>query len=184
MDIEESIVDNFSSEEEEDLEAPEGNPRDPLAIKKEDFENEKIIHLLQSKNILKKVMLFTKCCGKMELVHSNESIDKIIWRCIGSSPKHDVKIGIKKGSIYEDIKVSMNILYYLTYSCFLKNMSIRKSKIEINRFSDVMNQKKPTLKSIIKIFRIFRNIIKKYYHNIWKHNYLGVEPTEDGKARV
>ena len=61
-------------------------------------------------------------------------------------------------------------------------MSIRKSKIEINRFCDAMNQKKPTLKLIIKIFRILRNIIKKYYHNNWKRNYLGVELTEDGKA--
>ena len=96
---------------------------------------------MQSKNILKKGMLCTKCHRKMQLVHSNETVDKIIWRCRGSSPKHDVKIGIKKGSIYEDIKVSINILYFLTYSCFLKNMSIRKSKIEINRFCDVMNQK-------------------------------------------
>ena len=47
-----------------------------------------------------------------------------------------------------------------------------------------MNQKKPKLKSIIKNLYIFRNIIKKYYHNIWKHNYLGVEPTEDRKAKV
>ena len=45
-DIEESIVDDFSSEEEEEVEAPKGNPRDPLSIKKEDFENEKIIQLL------------------------------------------------------------------------------------------------------------------------------------------
>ena len=35
--IEESIVDNFSSEEEKDIEVPEENPRDPLSIKKEDF---------------------------------------------------------------------------------------------------------------------------------------------------
>ena len=77
-DIEESIVDDFSSEKEEDVEAPEGNARDPLSVKKEDFENEKIIHLLQSKNILKKEILCTKCYRKMQLVHSNETVDKII----------------------------------------------------------------------------------------------------------
>ena len=82
-DIEESIIDNFSSEEEEDVEVPEENPRDTLSIKKEDFENEKIIHLLQSKNILKKEMLCTKCHRKMQLVNSNETVDKIIWRCRG-----------------------------------------------------------------------------------------------------
>ena len=43
-------------------------------------------------------MLCTKCHRKMQLVNSNETVDKIIWRCRGSSPKHDVKIGIKKGS--------------------------------------------------------------------------------------
>lgn len=110
---------------------------------------------MQSKNILKKEMLCTKYNRKIKLVHSNETVDKIIWRYKGSLPKHAVKIGIKKGSIYEDIKVYINILYYLTYSCFLKNMSILKSKNENNRFFDVMNQKKPTLKSIIKISHNF-----------------------------
>ena len=60
MDIEENIINNFSSEEEEEEEERDEILRDPLSINKEEFENEKIIQILQFKNILKKEILCTK----------------------------------------------------------------------------------------------------------------------------
>ena len=88
MDLEENIVDNFYSDDE-----PEDDIiREPLPIKKQDFENEKIISILQSNNIIKKDMLCCKCNKKMSLVNSNETVDKKIWLCCGNTLKHDTKI--------------------------------------------------------------------------------------------
>ncbi len=43
-----------------------------------------------------------------------------------------------------------------------------------------MDQPKPNNSTIIKIFGILRNRIKKHYHNNWKKTLLGLEPVEEG----
>ena len=180
MDIEENIVNNFFSDDE----VEDDIIREPLSIRKQDFENNKIISLLQSNNIIKKEIICSKCYKKMNLVNSNETVDKKIWRCRGNSPIHDIKIGLRSGSIYENIRVPLNTIYYLTFFCFLKNLSIRRTKNEINNFCNIMGQSTPNEKTIIKIFRKLRNKIKIYHHKIWNQNLLGSEPEEDGKPRV
>ena len=119
----------------------------------------------------------------MNLVNSNETVDKKIWGCRGNSPIHDIKIGLRSGAIYENIRVPLNTIYYLTFFCFQKNISIRRTKNEINNFCNIMGQSTPNEKTIIKIFRKLRNKIKIYYHKIWNQNLLGSEPAEDGKPR-
>ena len=48
-----------------------------------------------------------------------------------------------------------------------------------------MNQPKPSLKTIIKVFRKFRCKIKEYYHKQWDNTPLGIEPPdEDGVPKV
>ena len=93
MDFEGNIVNNFFSvdEGEDDI------IKEPLTIKKQDFENEKIISLLQSNNVIKKEIRCHKCSKKMNLVNSNETVDKKIWRCRGYSPIHNIKIGLRVG---------------------------------------------------------------------------------------
>ena len=85
----------------------------------------------------------------MKLINSNENVDEKIWRCRGYSPKHDIKIGIRVGSIYENIRFPLNTMYYLTFFHFQKNLSIRRTKAEIKNFCDIMGQSTPNEKIIL-----------------------------------
>ena len=53
----------------------------------------------------------------------------------------------------------------------------------MKRFEEIMNQPKPN-NNIIKIYRILKNIIKNYYHDYWKYNLLGLEPTKESASKV
>lgn len=50
----------------------------------------------------------------------------------------------------------------------------------MERYCNIMDQPKPNNSTIIKIFGILRNRIKKHYHNNWKKTLLGLEPVEEG----
>lgn len=69
-------------------------------------------------------MVCPHCHKNMELVYTNNTIDNKYWRCRGKVPLHDKKINIRLNSVCEDIKVSINTLYFLLFNCFIKNMSI------------------------------------------------------------
>lgn len=120
----------------------------------------------------------------MKLVNSNANVDKVIWRCRSINPSHDIKINIRAGSFFENINVPLNAIYFLIFNCFIKNYSTRKASNEMKRFSEFMGQTKPNLNTIIKIFRLLRSAIKKYYHDYWNHNLLGLEPAEGGVASI
>ena len=47
-----------------------------------------------------------------------------------------------------------------------------------------MNQPKPCLKTIVKIFWVFRTKIKEYYHKKWMEYQLGMEPCDEGVPKV
>ena len=99
---------------------------------------------------MKQENIYKICNKKMNLVNSNEKIVKKIWWCQGQIPKYDVKIRLRIGSIYENIKVGFNTLYYLTFFCFLKNMSIRRTKNEIKNFFNIMGQRQLMKKQSLK----------------------------------
>ena len=139
---------------------------------------------MQEKGLIKKTIYCPKCNKIMKLTDSNDTIDKKVWRCRSTHPNHDAKRNIRMGSVFENIKVPINTLYYMTFYCFMKNYSIRKTFIEMERFCNIMGQPKPNNNTIIKIFRILRNYIKKFYHNYWKKNLLGLEPAEEGLPRI
>ena len=88
------------------------------------------------------------------MVNIKDTVDNKYWRCRGKEPAHDQKINIRINSIFEGIKVQLNTLYYLIFHCFAKNYSIKKAYYESSYFCKVMNQPKPTLKTIVKIFRV------------------------------
>lgn len=112
-------------------------------------------------------MVCPKCHKKMELVYTKNSIDNKYWRCRGKDPLHDTKINIRLNSVFEDIKVSINTLFFLLFNCFIKNMSISKTFKETENFCQIMKQPKPGLNTIVKIFRKFRKKIKEFYHKNW-----------------
>ena len=52
------------------------------------------------------------------------------------------------------------------------------------KFSEHLKINNTSQNVIIKIFREIRQKIKKYYHTLWSHTELGLEPAENGKARI
>ena len=179
----EDIVNGFSSEEEEN-EEPQNEVVDPLAINPADYEELKIIQLLQNKGMLLKEVICNKCNKKMKLEKNAIYLDKFCWRCRSQNPLHDIKLNIRKNSIYEDIKSPINALYYLTFNCFMKNMSINKSTNQVKEFCKALHIANISNKLIIKLYRILRAKIKRSFHSIWSHNLLALEPAEDGHPSI
>ena len=60
------------------------------------FQPKNIIKFFQMKGILKKAFNCTVCGKKYKIVKENQTVDKLIWRCRGSNPSHDIKINIRK----------------------------------------------------------------------------------------
>ena len=57
----------------------------------------------------------------MKLVKDKKLLDGIIFRCTRRGiNKHDNRINIKNGSIFEKIKVDIRMLYFLIFIILLK----------------------------------------------------------------
>ena len=152
MEIEEEIAHGFDSDDEENIEDISG----PLNIDKNKFSQDKIIETLQSYNLIKSQILCPICNKGMTMVNTKDTVNNKYWRCRVKEPAHDQKINIRINSIFEGFKVQLNTLYYLLFHCFVKNYSIKKAYSETSYFCKVMNQPKSCLKTIVKIFRVFR----------------------------
>ena len=111
-------------------------------------------------------------------------IDKYCWRCRSNGPKHDIKINIRIGSFFESMRVPLNALYYLIYNCFLNQFSINRAYNEMVNFSNILETGTISQHLIIKIFREVRKAIKMFLHKKWDSSKLGMEPAENGKARI
>ena len=92
----------------------------------------------------------------MNLVTQNSTIDKVIWRCHKRSPPHDERINIREGSIFENLQIKINILYFLLYYCFIENISINNAFIKCKDFCQQIGETSTTVPSIIKFFSIIR----------------------------
>ena len=65
-------------------------------------------------------------------------IHEYYYSCRIKNPIHDIKQNLRINSIYENIKVLINILYFLAFYIFLDVKSISKSVIEAKSFcSDI-----------------------------------------------
>ena len=175
----EDILNEFNIDEEDVGEAVNVS-QDPIGIKKTDFELLKIINILQEKGILNKIIVCEKCNKIIRLENNKNYIDKYFWRYRGKDPIHDIRTNIRINSIFENLKTPLNVIYYLTFHCFLKNMSIKNSLINITEFCKIMNIENVSNKQIIKLYRLLRNIIKKNYHLMWIREPLALEPAEQG----
>ena len=95
---------------------------------------------------------------------------------------HEIKLNIRKGSIFEDIKADIRILYFLIFYNFVENKSVKESYINTSEFCSQFKLEKMTKKHISKFYQILRNKIKETMHNEWNQTQLGTEPCNNGKC--
>ena len=75
----------------------------------------------------------------MNLVSNKQRVDGKIWRCKKKgSNKHDIKLNIRIGSIFENFKTDIRILYYLLFFNFVENKSVKNSFINAQEFSKLL----------------------------------------------
>ena len=121
----------------------------------------------------------------MKLTKSSNYIDGYYLLCRSKNPKHDIKENLRKNSIYENIKVHINILYFSTFYAFLDVKSISKTIIETKSFcNDIESFYSISPSTVIKLFQILREKIKNKFHSKWESNPLGKDIGPNGYAAV
>ena len=74
------------------------------------------------KNLKKKKVICEKCNKTMKLTKNKSRIDGKICRCTNKGVnKHYNKINLRSGSIFENIKADIRILYFLLFYNFVEN---------------------------------------------------------------
>ena len=97
----------------------------------------------------------------MKLTKSSIYIDEYYFCCCSKNPKHDIKHNLRTYSIYENIKVPINILYFLIFYTFLEEKSISKFVIEAQSFcTDIESSYSISPLTVIELYQILRNKIK------------------------
>ena len=91
--------------------------------------NIKKINYFQTKGILKQKVICSVCDKIMILQKKKQYLDWFCFRYRNKASPHDEKVNIRKKIIFSDIKIPINVIYNLTFNCFLKNMGINKSYI-------------------------------------------------------
>jgi len=169
------IIMNEENEEEENLSY--------FKYDKKDFDKENIFQFLLENNILKNKPLCEKCQEPMNLVSNKQRVDGKIWRCKKKgSNKHDIKLNIRIGSIFENFKTDIRILYYLLFFNFVENKSVKNSFINAQEFSKLLKLEYITRKQVSKFYKTIRTKIKNKMYKSWGENKLGIEPCENGKS--
>ena len=120
----------------------------------------------------------------MILQKNKQYLDRFCFRCRSKAPPHDVKVNIRKNSIFSDIKIPINVIYNLTFNCFLKNMGINKSYIKIHIFCKKLGVSQTNSASIIKLFRILKYFIRINFHKKWESEQMNIEPDISGISRL
>lgn len=66
------------------------------------------------------------------IINQNSALDKKIWRCHLNG--HEIKISIRKYSIFENSQVNIQILYFISFHCLIERKSIEQTFIDTNEF--------------------------------------------------
>ena len=53
----------------------------------------------------------------MNIFKDKAFLDKKIFLCVSNYPKHDEKISLRINSVYENIKVPLLMLCFITFKC-------------------------------------------------------------------
>ena len=161
------------------------NEDEYIFYNKDYFKLDNIINILQSNNILQNNIYCSVCGNLMHLEENSSYIDKKIWRCRSKTlPSHDIKINIRKNSIFENLKISLQVIYFLSFVCFTENYSIEKSFNECNNNSKILGNNTVGKDSISKLYQILRNSIRKNMHKNWRKEPLGTNIGENGYGIV
>ena len=168
---------NIEMQNEEDSES------EVFIYDEEDFQKDNIIKFLLDNKILKNNPICYKCHRPMKLVNDKLRVDGKIWRCSKKGyNKHDNRINIRNGSIFEKFKTDIRIIYFLIFYNFVENKSVKDSYNNSLEFSKQLHIEYVTKKLVSKFFNILRIKIKTYMHKIWEENKLGIEPDINGKS--
>ena len=109
----------------EDDEEPKNNSEGTIKYNPLDFQLEKIIYILKELYLIKKENICPKCNNSMYLINNKNFKDKICWRCTKKgNNSDDVKINIRNGSIFSQMKCDLRIIYFIIFNNFTKNNSI------------------------------------------------------------
>lgn len=179
----EDILNAFNSDIDENEDDIEEVP-DPLSLNPKNFEILKLINLFQSKGVLIKDIICPECNEQMKLEKNKQYLDNYCWRCRSKNPQHDIKYNIRKNSIFENIKIPLSLIYYLSFKCFIENMSTNKSLTNSEELCKKLHIPNTTHKSKIKLFRLLRNRIKISFHLQWNRTKLALDPAENGHPSV
>ena len=112
----ENEIDEFIDDEMIDIqdEEPHANNEPIIKYNPNDFNLEKIIQILTELKVIKKNFICFKCNKDMHLINNISFKDKICWRCTSKGPnKHDVKINIREGSIFSNLKSDIALFFII-----------------------------------------------------------------------
>ena len=186
IEMQDNSVNNFNSEDSQDSMQQDNNANinQYIHYNLNEYEDEYIYTKLVNLKLLENNYRCPKCYNYMKLTKDNSFIDKKVWRCTSSNPKHDVKINVRINSIYEGLQVKLFILYFLIFECFLLHKSIKKSYLDLKDLCSQLGQQASSYNTINKIFQQLREKMRLVIHNKWKKNLLGLEPSEKGVPRI
>lgn len=102
-------------------------------------------------NILQSNIQCTICGLIMKFEKNSHYINDYVFRYRSNLSKHDIKLNICKNSIFENIKIEINTMYYLIYKCFLENKSLDDSYDTIHYFCSILGNPLPTKNAIVRI---------------------------------
>ena len=100
------------------------------------------------------------------------------------NPYHNIKINIRKDSIFENVRMNLVSIYFLIYKCFIINKSIAKTTAEHQEFIKHIDVESISQQNISKLFSLLRTQIRIKMHEKWKNNCLGYDISEGGLPRL
>ena len=71
---------------------------------------------MQNIKLLKTIQYCPKYGNAINLCKKCDAKDRLVWRCYKRKPSNDIKIKIRKDSIFEKFQIKIKIFYYLLFS--------------------------------------------------------------------
>ena len=82
------------------------------------------------------------------------------------------------------MKILIQILYFITFFCFIENLSLEKAFIETNNNKEILGNNTVTINGISKIYRLLREKSRKELHRKWNTDPIGIVIGPKGYACV
>ena len=173
----------LNDEDNNNMQIEEESESEAFIYDEDDFQKDNIIKFLFDNKLLKNSPICYKCHQTMKLVNDKQRVDRKIWRCSKKgNNKHDNRLNIRNGSVFENFKTDIRILYFLIFYNFVENKSVKDSYNNSLEFSRQLHIVYVTKKLVSKFFNTLRIKIKNIMHKIWNENKLGIEPCKNGKS--